>query len=189
LAASSSSSPLFYNDFEDYENNNDDGDDDEKKVKKDNSKDLRGDMKDDGDIDDEDEYLNVDELGDWKELRRKLVTTTAGVSGASDGGGSQAKDESVIQKQGKVDGKNSKASSSKSKSSTACKENAAMIETQCEDLAEEYRSGVWAHPTPTVRSSCRWSAPVGWMERWRMRGFVVAYMYSANTCAAYLAPA
>jgi hypothetical protein len=169
LGASPSSSPLFYNDFEDYENNSDDEDEGKEE-------DIRGDMKDDDDIDDEedeDEYLNVDELGDWKELRRKLVTTTAGVSGASDGGESQSKDESVNRKQGKkVDGKSSKSSSSKS--STACKENAAMIETQCEDLAEEYRSGVWAHPTPTVRY-------LRFSSRRRARGRGVAYCLNMLT--------
>jgi hypothetical protein len=96
----------------------------------------------DSEDEDEGEYLNADSLGDWRELRRRL----------------QQQQQSQQQSQSPSASKKTRgrASNGKTSGGAAAKisgedENAALLETQCEELAREYREGAWAHPTPTVR--------------------------------------
>jgi hypothetical protein len=128
--------PSFYNDFEDFDERNS-GDDDNG----------------DEDTDDDDEYLNVDSLGDWRELRRKLLMTME--NSDSDGDEEEAlpssSASSTTNPSQRSEDQGRDAASSISGRNDFCPDNAALLETQCESLAKEYRDKAWAHPTPTVR--------------------------------------
>ena len=81
---------------------------------------------DDSDADDdEDEYIDTRLLGDWRNFRRNLS-----MNPSSDGEPSSEK--------GKTERK------------VVSKENEELLRSQNEQLAEEYATGVWAHPTSTV---------------------------------------
>jgi hypothetical protein len=95
----------------------------------------------DSEDEDEGEYLNADSLGDWRELRRRL----------------QDQSQQQQQQQSPSSSKKTRGRASNGKAGSAAAkisgedENAALLETQCEELAREYRERAWAHPTPTVR--------------------------------------
>lgn len=73
--------------------------------------------------DDEDDLIDADSLGDWRAFRRNLAGST------------ESSEES-----GTVD---------KSPKKSVSKENEALLQLQNEELAEEYRTGVWAHEIST----------------------------------------
>lgn len=78
---------------------------------------------DDGD---DDYMIDPDSLGDWRDFRRNLAQSVS----ASNEEGEERRDPSVV---------------------SVSKENEAVLSSQNKDLAEEYKSGVWAHETSTVR--------------------------------------
>ena len=126
---------IFYNDFEDTPI----GDDaqqrnDNKKKKKKSIEDgstssdaLYGNKENDNDEDD-DEYIDTDALGDWRTFRMNLADDD--------------NDE---------DGKEGDGNAKKEKTKTVSAENELLLRSQSKKLADEYASGVWAHPTATVR--------------------------------------
>lgn len=67
------------------------------------------------DDEDDDDYIDTEALGDWRDFRRTLVPSGSSVK--------------------------------------ICEENEQVLASQSPELAAEYRTGVWAHETPTVR--CR----------------------------------
>ena len=74
------------------------------------------------DHDDDEDVIDADSLGDWRAFRRNLAGMTTD-----------------------ADSESNKAASS------SCAENERVLRTQNEALANEYRTGVWAHETSTVR--------------------------------------
>lgn len=71
--------------------------------------------------DEEDDEIDADSLGDWRDFRRNLAGMTSNES-----------------------------KTAVSKSSAGSAENEQVLRTQNEVLANEYKTGVWAHETPTV---------------------------------------
>ena len=101
--------------------------------------------------DDEDEYIEIDSLGDWRNFRRSLTL------------GAEEEEESNDESNTRVSLKNSNdddddkppASSSKKTTKKATiksvsKDNEEVLRSQNKDLAKEYMTGVWAHETSTV---------------------------------------
>ena len=76
---------------------------------------------DDDEEDDDDDAIDVDSLGDWRDFRRNLAGMTSESSAAS------------------------------TNNRKGCAENEQVLRTQNEVLANEYKTGVWAHETSTVR--------------------------------------
>jgi hypothetical protein len=78
---------------------------------------------DNDDIEDEDDYIDSTELGDWRKFRMNLAETGT----ASD-----------------------KKTSSEAPRKSVSKENEEVLRSQSKTLAEEYESGIWAHEAPKV---------------------------------------
>jgi hypothetical protein len=78
---------------------------------------------DEDDEDDEDDMIDVESLGNWRDFRRSLGQSFSSSSSVSE----------------------------KLPSLSVSTENEALLATQNEELALEYRSGVWAHETSVVR--------------------------------------
>lgn len=148
MAGSSSSSsdpPLFYDDFGDFFDKDSGSNDKEDK------RDEPGEEEDDADDEDDDgEYLNPDALGDWRELRRTLQLRQQQSPSSSSPVASSATSDSST---GESTGNTNRIAEDRA-SGSAEEENAALLETQCTELAREYRERAWAHPTPTVRLFC-----------------------------------
>lgn len=87
----------------------------------------------DEDEEDDDEYIDTDSLGDWRNFRRSL---------------SMLEDSSAVAAEEESSTKSLKASTK-----TVSKENEDLLKSQNEELHEEYKSGVWAHETSTVSRS------------------------------------
>jgi hypothetical protein len=71
--------------------------------------------------DDDDDYIDTDQLGDWRRFRLNLAQT-----------GSPSPTAQTMRK-------------------SVSKENEEVLRSQCQSLAEEYETGVWAHETSRVR--------------------------------------
>lgn len=94
---------------------------------------------DDDDDDDDDEFIDTESLGNWRNFRRSL--TMAGSATAAEDGSSLARDV-----------ESSSSSSSKGTSTVSVsKENEELLAAQNQELHQEFKSGVWAHGTSTVR--------------------------------------
>ena len=79
---------------------------------------------DNSEDDDEDEVIDADALGDWRTVRQTLLTANRN--------------------------KAPNATSQNLNSATISKQNQQVLASQSEQLAEEYKSSVWAHETATV---------------------------------------
>ena len=79
---------------------------------------------DNSEEDDEDEVIDADALGDWRTVRQTLLTANRN--------------------------KAPNATSQNLNSATISKQNQQVLASQSEQLAEEYKSSVWAHETATV---------------------------------------
>lgn len=82
--------------------------------------------------DDEDEYIDTDSLGDWRNFRRSLAIGTT----EEDDGSSGKKDSTTA--------------SMMASNEREITDNERILENQNHDLAEEYASGVWVHKISTV---------------------------------------
>jgi hypothetical protein len=81
------------------------------------------DDEEDDDDEDEDDFIDSDSLGDWRNFRRSLAV--------------EEKEKTTLEVA--------------TRASSVSKENRALLQTQNEQLHNEYMSGVWAHETSTVR--------------------------------------
>lgn len=92
--------------------------------------------KDDFDADDDDDDVSIDpdSLGDWRAFRRNLAQSGIGVSESSsesaEGGSKEKKPEA--------------------KPKSVSKRNEELLMSQNKALANEYRTGVWAHEAPNA---------------------------------------
>jgi hypothetical protein len=86
---------------------------------------------DDDDDEDEDDVIDADSLGDWRTFRRNLASPTL-----PNGAASQFEEFGAAVP----------------KTKSVSKANEDLLQTQNEQLAKEYLSGVWAHETSTVRT-------------------------------------
>jgi len=101
--------------------------------------DLRNAMFDDDGDDDEDEFIDTDSLGDWRQFRRNLTfeeiaTTTATTTKEED---EEDEDEERA------------PTKQTSPIRSVSKGNEEILLQQNEELAAEYLGGVWAHPIAT----------------------------------------
>lgn len=90
------------------------------------------DEEDDEEEDDDDDMIDPDSLGDWRDFRRQLAKTTSSSLPVLDSEETVPKGSSAV------------------RSSFVCKENEEVLYSQNENLAEEYKTGVWAHEITTV---------------------------------------
>lgn len=103
-------------------------------------------MNSDSNSEDEDDYIDDADLGDWRSFRKTLVD-----SGLS----SETSDEGYIGEQtpssdsGSSDIDASKGSTVDRPKSVS-KKNEELLKSQSEELAKEYRDGVWAHEASFV---------------------------------------
>jgi hypothetical protein len=88
---------------------------------------------DDSDIedDDEDDYIDTADLGDWRAFRRSLTVGEASSTAST---------------------LSTDATTTKASVKSASLENEALLQQQNPELAREYKTGVWAHETSTVRT-------------------------------------
>ena len=120
--------------------------------------------------DDDDDNIDLGSLGDWRAFRRDLVRGGGGASEAGSVSSSPSPSPSLIDDDGDVDGLGSIARASDGGSqgggsgrgegsteavaapppSSVSRKNEELLSSQSEDLAREYRSGVWAHEVPSV---------------------------------------
>jgi len=99
---------------------------------------------DDDDDEDDDDYIDTDSLGDWRNFRRSLFMVQEEGTMAAEG---SMTDSTTKQQTAAA----TASSSSKKKKVNVSNENEELLKSQNAELHQEYKSGVWAHETSTVR--------------------------------------
>ena len=92
--------------------------------------------------DDDDEELDLDSLGDWREFRMNLINSASDSSDVSE----------VTSLDGieLTDGTSAVATKKKERPKSVSKRNEELLMAQSEILGEEYLKGVWAHESSFV---------------------------------------
>jgi hypothetical protein len=104
---------------------------------------------DDNEEDDDDEYIEIDSLGDWRNFRRSL---TLGAEDEEDSIDDSSTRVSLKDSNDGSVGKTSSQSKTRKKATikSVSEDNEEVLRSQNEELAKEYMTGVWAHETSTV---------------------------------------
>jgi len=107
-------------------------------------------MGDNDDYDDDDEYIDDSDLGDWRSFRKTLVDSGISYETAEEGYLDADAEKNKATKPSVETGENFDAvdaskGSSIERPTSVSKANEELLATQSETLAKEYKGGVWAH--------------------------------------------
>lgn len=101
----------------------------------------------------DDEYIDEDELGDWRSFRNSLLETGFSSSSSASSNDGYIGDDQMETSQNREDDSTSDDSASSNNETipkSVSKANEELLLNQSEKLGQEYLNGVWAHMAPTI---------------------------------------